>query len=284
MKVSASVLFVVFVSAAVGTPVKLRGSRSTTLEHPFDLGPLTTCVQPPNTTVCPFIDYPIPAVLASSINSRIIPIESALDYVSSHSDEACQNSFRRELCNLYLPRCTEESDGTQSVRLHFNCTRVLADCPSDKHDDFQKYCPEVGQLTGTYPLENCKPSSEQDRIVSNHSLCDDYVDAAMPKWLQAHAKVYGNNLKVVYEVLEDNDAEDCLPNWLNVSCQSFGRCWAQGERMEHPHSKEQCQSVESWWVKLLIRANLHHTHFVFSSSIQPFITSLQRNSVLKFSL
>ena len=246
MKISALVLFVVFVSAADGTPVKVRGSRSTTVEHPFDLGPLTTCVQPPNTTACPFVNYPIPAVLASSINSRIIPIESALKYVSTISNEACQNSFRRELCNLYLPRCNEESDGTQSVSLHFNCTRVLADCPSDKHADLRSYCPEVGPLTGTYPLENCKPSSEQNRIVSNDSLCDDYVDAAMPKWLQAHVKVYGNNFKSVHDILKDNGAEDCVPDWLNISCQSFGRCWAQGERMEHYHSKDQCQLVEMW--------------------------------------
>lgn len=257
MKFSVWITVVALVSAAVGKPYVSRRSAIVSQEHPFDLGPVTACVTAPSTSSCPTVDYDIPATVASSLDIRTATIEPIMKLftTSVHPNEdnrECIENFRKELCEFHLPKCTEKNDGTNAIEIKFNCTRALSQCPDvgSALGDLSAFCPELGDMGGTYDLEKCSPQPVQEQTDLNIADCRRYADSSLPSWISAYLKILGNSLDVQYDHLLSTSKQDdfvlqgCLVGWLNVSCQSFGRCWAQGERLEYFHSREDCQSLD----------------------------------------
>ena len=241
-------VFLLLATLARCTPipgVKCDGLQQT--QHGFDLGPLMSCSPPSGSDLereCSNVNYPIPEVVLQDRTFRIDIIQSVMDrvnYASQSSDPdartACRRAFRDELCSFYFPRC---SDDHCTVNVSFNCTRVEEACPDDR--EFGVFCPNVSPHEGVYPIEPCRQKEEVQVPLGSCAL---YVDQRLPAWLLVHTKAFEGEAQMVYAVLSRKN-ETCAEKFLSHACQSVGRCWSQGCRLERSNSKDQCNSVDSW--------------------------------------
>ena len=227
--------------------VKCDGLQQT--QHGFDLGPLMSCSPPSGSDLereCSNVNYPIPEVVLRDQTFRIDVIQSVLNRIDDafqnsgpDARTACRRAFRDELCSFYFPRC---SDDHCTVNVSFNCTRVEEACPDEFR--FGEFCPNVSPHEGVYPIEPCRQKEEVQVPLGS---CAPYVDQKLPAWLLVHTKAFEGQAQTVYTVLSRKN-ETCAEEFLSHACQSVGRCWSQGCRLERSNSKDQCNSVDSWWV------------------------------------
>lgn len=240
------VLFVLLLATlARCTPlpgVKCDGLQKT--QHGFDLGPLMSCSPPSGSglkTECPNVNYSIPEVVIQDQAFRIDVINSVLnrmnDALVSGDQNACRQAFRSELCSFYFPRC---SDDHCSVNVTFNCTRAKEACPTNI--DFGMFCPNVSPHEGEYPIEPCRQKEEEQVPLGN---CVKYVDQRLPSWLLVHTKASERYAQTLYQKLAKSN-ETCAEMFLSHACQSVGRCWSQGCRLERSNSMDQCKSIDRW--------------------------------------
>lgn len=227
--------------------VKCDGLQET--QHGFDLGPLMSCSPPSGydlQTECPNVNYSIPEVARQDqtfrkdvILSVLNRIEDALRILNSAASarEACRQAFRNELCSFYFPRC---SDDHCTVSVSFNCTRVKEACPGVSFD-FGVFCPKVSP-EGVYPIEPCRQKEEEEQV--RLDSCAPHADLRLPSWLLVHTKAFEGDAQTVYAELNKRN-ETCAKNFLSHACQSVGRCWSQGCRLERSNSKDQCSSIDS---------------------------------------
>ena len=211
-----------------------------------------SCAVPPTGSLvregsCPNVDYAVPAVTLQDADSHLTLIRStvtalrvriAVDHAmfDSTKAEACEQEFKEELCSLFFPRCSSDR---ATVDVSFNCTRAVGQCP----DGFDvRFCPKLSGYGDVYPIEPCKQKVQQVPLGN----CAMAVDQTLPSWLALQVKAIEGYTIDTYDYLNGTPQRDCADLWGNYTCQSVGRCWAQGCRLEHINSMERCNKLDSW--------------------------------------
>ena len=215
-----------------------------TREHGFDLGQLRCCARPKYSDICPHISDYIPCTIANDIERREHRIEEAVaDHDPSLFDANCSDSIRDILCQQSFPTCVINPDGSHEVQLPARSTcevKLEEACEILRESKtLEEICSLYEPTSTNYSVGNCSGSN----VVLNHCTVDWYL----PAWLHQYVKQIDleldNALTAGQFTSEDRSCGDKVKN---VRCKSVGRCWAQGDRLEHIISIETCNEALSW--------------------------------------
>ena len=219
-------------------------AREVTEEHPFDLGPLRCCRRPKISEVCPDIGEYIPCTVAGEMDSREERIESRVNNYEGYpnTNSNCTDGLREVFCNQNFPTCVINEDGTHEVQLpdQQTCKEKLDTCPERMKSlrFFIDICSLYESTSTTYSVGNCSASN----IALTHCTVDWYI----PEWSLQYLKLIDTELDTAREIELSGLTDSCWEKVKKFRCRSIGRCWAQGDRLEHINSQEDCGSALSW--------------------------------------
>jgi len=210
-----------------------------TQEHDFDLGPLQCCPSP-RSEICPNLSDNVPCTVVNDLTARENKINSTLQTFNHPSiDKACYGNIQEILCKQYFPACVVNSDGTHLVQqpARTQCEAKLKSCPAHLVSS-STYCSLYTNNSVNYSISNCS-ASVPTKLGLDHCTVDWYL----PEWIHPYLKKIDEELEATRGVLL---TQTCWEKLRDFRCKSVGRCWAQGDRLEHINSIETCQELMRW--------------------------------------
>lgn len=216
-------------------------AREVTKEHSFDLGPLRCCPKPNISDVCPEVGEYVPCTVVGDMDSRKERIKSRVDDYARYpnADSNCTDGLREIFCNQNFPTCVINEDGTQEIQLpdQQTCEEKLDTCPSSMKSlaSFQDICSLYEPTSTTHSVSNCSASN----IALTHCTVDWYI----PEWSHQYLKLIDTELDTAREIQLSGLTNSCWEKVKKFRCRSIGRCWAQGDRLEHINTAEDCSAA-----------------------------------------
>lgn len=237
--VGLSCLLIVFSKEASTASVR---EREIIKEHSFDLGPLSCCRRPKNSEVCPDISDYIPCTVVSEMDSREDRISSRLGNYGDFISPNCSDNLRDVLCEQSFPSCVINDDGSHEVQqpARETCEEKMDACPADL-----KSTPVIKDICSLYEPESTN-YSVGNCSASNIALTHCTVDWYLPEWSRQYLQQIDNELDNMRETELSSLMPACWKRVVDFRCKSVGRCWAQGDRLEHINSADTCISLLSW--------------------------------------
>lgn len=216
--------------------------------NPFDIGAAYGCALPQvDASVCT-VDYQVPAAVA---HHRIFAIKQGIVNVSTGStggeSAECKSAINQVQCARHFPRCTSSEDRVSVVYSQQACMQALNTCTDGAVDkgscEFtvnatQGTCKTVAQFAAEsqIPLTACNKTAQ-----------DSYW--YVTEWMFAYLRDIDEQLTLSYEDgLDEILNKECFERYAQFRCQSIGRCWDQGRRIEiHPNNvMSNCQDILNW--------------------------------------
>ena len=220
-------------------------SAETIRENSFDFGPLRCCARPRDSEVCPNLSDRIPCTLATNmtaIEERIL-YELTIFGKFSSVYSTCSEGIRDILCKARFPTCVITANGTHQIQLppRDTCKTKLDSCPTflQSNDNIDDMCFLYDSTNTTYSVANCNAHN-----MTGLSHCT--VDWYLPEWLRRFVRKIDEDLGRSRNVDLLSVNTSCWEKIRDFQCQSVGRCWAQGDRLEYINSRETCNEVMRW--------------------------------------
>ena len=243
--VGLSCLLILFCDGVHSASVKAR--QTVQEEHSFDLGPLRCC-RHRDSDVCPDMNEYIPCPFVNEMDEREEIIRVTLENYDSNPStntlyENCSRDLGEVLCEQNFPTCVINADGSHSVEFpaQDTCEQRMVSCPGFVRATsvFQDICSLYEPESTSYSVSNCTAPG----ITFTH--CND-VDWYLPEWGYQYLQQIDLELENMRkdELRGLNDI--CWQKVKDFHCRSVGRCWAQGDRLEHINSINTCNEVSSW--------------------------------------
>ena len=216
--------------------------------NPFDIGAAYGCALPQGDANACSIDYQVPAAVA---HHRIFAIRQGMvnGTTASTSGEGteCRSAINEVQCAKHFPRCKSSEDSVSVVYSPEACSQVVDTCTDMVMDkgscDFtvnatQSTCKTVAQFVAEsqIPLTACNKTAQDSNW---------YVT----EWMFAYLRNIDEELTISYEEgLKEIISMECFERFASFRCQSIGRCWDQGRRIEiHPYNiMSNCQEILNW--------------------------------------
>jgi len=219
-------------------------TRENQEEHAFDLGTLSCCPTPRSNTCTNLPDY-IPCTVANGMEDTENSIERTFNSLSS-VNATCAETVKNIQCSQKFPACVTLPNGDLEVRfsLQDDCDEELELCPIFLRDSLRK---EGLCLisNSSYPMNNCEASSPEQPLNLRHCKVNWYL----PEWIHQYLQVIDKELNALEQTFMSNGATDiCWDKYKDFRCQSVGKCWAQGDRLEGINTSEDCSEVVRWYV------------------------------------
>ena len=218
-----------------------------TMEHPFDLGTLSCCPTPrSDVNICTDLPDFIPCTIAHEMEDRENSIKRTFNSLSRLDgvNATCAEAVKNVQCSQKFPACVTLPSGDIEVRfsLQDDCDEQLDLCPSYLKTSFiQEGLCLISN--SSYPVDNCEASSPEQPLNLLHCTVDWYL----PEWIHQYLKVISSELNALHPTFMSNGGTDsCWAKYRNFRCQSVGKCWAQGDRLEGINTLEACREAVRW--------------------------------------
>lgn len=216
--------------------------------NPFDLGEANACAQPQGISVCN-VDYEVPAAVA---HQRVIAIKQGLINESSTMTggevAVCRTAITQVQCTRHFPRCYSSEGRVSVVYSPSTCSQVIDNCTEQVME--QGSC----DFTVNASSRMCKTVSEfvsesQQPLMACNKTAEIHPLWYVTEWMFVYLRDIDEELSSLSGLDEIVDSL-CLEKYFSFRCQSIGRCWDQGRRIESsPHNTQQtCQEILNWWV------------------------------------
>ena len=223
-------------------------SINITNDNPFDLGEANACVQPQGLSVCT-IDYEVPAAIAHHRFATIKEglVNHSISLVTGLENLPCRTAIAEVQCARHFPRC-HSSEGRVSVAYSQDaCLQVIDNCTDTVEEqgscDFTVNASSHGmcKTVSEFVSESGRPLLACNKTASSNPLW--YVT----EWMFAYLRdIDEDDLSSVSALLSPS----CFEQYSRFRCQSIGRCWDQGRRIEFSshNTRKNCQAIVGWYV------------------------------------
>ena len=214
------------------------------LEHPFDLGTLSCCPTPrSDINICTNLPDHIPCTIANEMEDREDNIKRTFHSLSNRNS-TCAEAVKNVQCSKKFPACVTLPNGDLEVRfsLQDDCNEQLELCPNYLRESFlQEGLCLISN--SSYPIDNCEASSPERPLNLLHCTANWYL----PDWIHQYLKVISSELDALHQLFMSSGATNsCWAKYRDFRCQSVGKCWAQGDRLEAINTLEACREVVRW--------------------------------------